>query len=111
MHFQIPKYDRVFLYPNLENKTKMLYLQKQSNAFLISAKTLMTINQKHYSVFSIDRFESYSFNPDKYGSENKPKKHIKNRKSENQTLSQREITSNSSLSPGELQTPFQVTPW
>ena len=78
-----------------------LFLQKHS----------WPLNRKHYSVFSIDRFESYSFNPDKYRSENKPKKHIKNRKSENQTLSEREITSNSSLSPGEIQTPSQVTPW
>ena len=68
-------------------------------------------NHKHYSVFSIDHFESNSFNPDKYKSENKSKKRIKNRKSENQTLSEREITSNSLLSPGEIQTPSQVTPW
>ena len=61
-------------------KTKTLHLRKHSNPFLISTNTPMTINllnQKHYSVFSIDRFESYSFNPDKYKSENKPKKHKK----------------------------------
>ena len=57
------------------------------------------LNLKHYSVFSIDHFESISFNPDKYKSENKPRKHINNRKSENQTLSERKITSNSLLSP------------
>ena len=63
-------------------KTKLLHLQKHSNPFLISAKTPMTINQKHYySVFSIDHFESNFVNSDKYRSENKPKKHIKNRKS------------------------------
>ena len=50
-------------------------------------------------MFSIDHVESNSFNPDKYKSENKPKKPIQNRKSENQTLSEREITSNSLLSP------------
>ena len=82
-------------------KTKMLHLQKHSNPFLISANTPMTIKPKHCSVFSIDHFESNFVNPDKYRSENKPKKHIKNRKSENQTLSESEITSNSSLSPGD----------
>ena len=46
------------------------------------------LNQKHYSVFAIDHFESNFVNPDKYKSENKPKKHIKNRISENQTLSE-----------------------
>ena len=35
----------------------------------------------------------------------------KNRKSEIQTLSEREITSTSLLSPGDIQTPSQVTPW
>ena len=94
----------------------MLHLQKHSKTFLISANTLMTIKPKtlpgiQYLVFSIDHFKSDSFNPDKYKSENKPKKHVKNRKSENLTLSEREITSNSSLSPGEIQTPSQVTPW
>ena len=69
------------------------------------------LNLKHYSVFSIDHFESNSFNPDKYKSQNKPKKHIKNRKWENQTLFEREITSTSLLSPGDIQTPSQATPW
>ena len=47
--FQIPKYYRVFLYPNLENK--MLHVQKHSNPFLISAITSMTIKPK--TLFSI----------------------------------------------------------
>ena len=60
----------------------MLHLQKHSNPFLISANTPMTIKpQKHYSVFSIYHFESNFVNPDKYRSENKPKKHVKNGKS------------------------------
>ena len=81
----------------------MLHLQKHSNPFLISANTPMTIKpQTLFSVFH--RSFSIQFLPlDKYRSENKPKKHINNRKSENQTLSEREITSNLSLSPGELQ--------
>ena len=88
----------------------MLHLQKRSNPLLISANTPMTIKpQALFGVFH--HFESNSFNPDQYIAENKPKKHIKNRKSENQTLSEREITSNSLLSPGEIQTPSQVTPW
>ena len=36
------------------------------------------LNQKHYSVFSIDHFESNFVNPVKYESGNKPKNHIKN---------------------------------
>ena len=62
-------------------KTKMFHLQKHSNPFLISANTPMTIKPKHYSVFSIDHFESNSVNPDKYKSENKEIKHYPREKS------------------------------
>ena len=54
----------------------MLHLQKHSNPFLISANTPMTIKPRIlFSIFH--HFESNSVNPDKYKSENKPKKHIK----------------------------------
>ena len=109
VHSRIPKYYWI-VYPNLENKKCCICKNTQIHSLFLQTHP-WPLNQKHYSVFSIDHCVSNFFNPDKYRSENKPKKHIKNRKSENQTLSEREITSNSSLSPGELQTPSQVTPW
>ena len=65
----IPKYQNTTeFFVTLIWETKMLYLQKHSNPFLISANKPMTIKPKNtvqYEVFSIDHFESSLVNPDK----------------------------------------------
>ena len=84
--------------------------------FSIAYSIYSTSHQKHYSVWY---FPSIILNPTPSTLININQKtnqrntyfEVKNRRSDNQTLSEREITSNSSLSPGELQTPSQVTPW
>ena len=104
----IPRYQNTaeFFFTHVQKTKKNVAFAKTLKSILITSMTIKT-----QPLFSFDQFECKSLNPHKDTSENETKKHVRNSKSENQTLFEREITSNSSLPPGEIQTPSQVTPW
>ena len=117
LEIYIPKYQNTteFFFTQIW-KTEMLHLQKHLHPLLISSNTPMTIKPKTlFSVFQpsiiLNPTLSTLINMNQKTNQRKILRSIKNIKAENQTLSEREITSNSSLSPGELQIPSQVTPW
>ena len=100
----IPKYQNTeeFFFTQVQKTQKNVAFAKTLKSILI---TSMTIKTQTLFRISIDQFKCKSLNPRKDTSESKTKKHVRNRKSENQTLFEREITLNSSLSPREIQNP------